>query len=317
MTIAAVLLAYAAIAGWLSPRLLSRASGPVAHPMRTALMLTALSCSAVLAVGLAGVVLVLPLHPLPTTVDQILCACGDTVTAHYTTPLGLANTGIGALTIILLAVRAVHRAVPAAAALRRDRERHRTTLRLLASHDPTLDAYIVRDRCPTAYCVPGRRGPVVVTTGALDALDDDELHAVLAHERAHLREHHGLLVTINQLLHHMFGLVPAIRVSSQQVPALVELAADDTATRRHDPLQLASALVTLAAHEPGHQPRLAAARLAVEARFARLLSHPARHRTPKIVLAVVVLATLAIPMALAVTPAISALIVHYCPAAHP
>jgi Zn-dependent protease with chaperone function len=38
---------------------------------------------------------------------------------------------------------------------------------------------------PTVYCLPGRRR-IMLTTGALTRLDDGELDAVLAHERAHL-----------------------------------------------------------------------------------------------------------------------------------
>ena len=40
---------------------------------------------------------------------------------------------------------------------------------------------------PVAYCVPSRKRPIVVSSGALDQLEDTQLQAVLAHERAHLR----------------------------------------------------------------------------------------------------------------------------------
>ena len=43
---------------------------------------------------------------------------------------------------------------------------------------------------PAAYCVSGRPPAIVVTTAALGALDDRQLDAVVAHERAHLAGHH-------------------------------------------------------------------------------------------------------------------------------
>ena len=45
---------------------------------------------------------------------------------------------------------------------------------------------------PTACLGCGR--PIVISAGTLDLLDADELAAVLAHERAHLRERHDLVL---------------------------------------------------------------------------------------------------------------------------
>lgn len=53
---------------------------------------------------------------------------------------------------------------------------------------------------PAAYCVAGRYPTVILTTGALRALDPDQLDAVLAHERAHLAGHH----------HRLLALTPAM-----------------------------------------------------------------------------------------------------------
>ncbi|MFI9360670.1 M48 family metalloprotease [Kitasatospora sp. NPDC053057] len=55
---------------------------------------------------------------------------------------------------------------------------------------------VLPDRSPYAYALPGSPGRVVVSTGMLDGLAEDEREALLAHERAHLRHrHHRYLLT--------------------------------------------------------------------------------------------------------------------------
>ena len=47
---------------------------------------------------------------------------------------------------------------------------------------------VLDDPRPAAYCVAGRPAAIVVTSGALAVLDQPQLEAVLAHERAHLAQ---------------------------------------------------------------------------------------------------------------------------------
>src|SRR5215469_8511477 len=47
-------------------------------------------------------------------------------------------------------------------------------------------AVVIDDPQPAAYCMPGRSGTIVLTSGALAVLDPGQLAAVIAHERAHL-----------------------------------------------------------------------------------------------------------------------------------
>lgn len=70
----------------------------------------------------------------------------------------------------------------------------------------------------------------MLTTGAIGALDESQLRAVLAHERAHLRGRHHLLVTLAGALSAAFPRVPAFRVAGEQVARLAELSADDAAS---------------------------------------------------------------------------------------
>ncbi len=58
---------------------------------------------------------------------------------------------------------------------------------------------VVDDTVPDAYALPGLPGRVVVSTGMLDALNDADRKAMLAHERAHLACHHYAFVAAAHL----------------------------------------------------------------------------------------------------------------------
>jgi len=96
------------------------------------------------------------------------------------------------------------------------------------------------------YCVPGRSW-IVVTTGALTCLDDGQLDAVLAHERAHLSERHHVVLRLAAALENAFPAVRFFGVAARQITYLVEVAADDAAVRRAPRLTVAAALLAVAA----------------------------------------------------------------------
>src|SRR5690606_2640155 len=78
----------------------------------------------------------------------------------------------------------------------RARRRHRAVLALVSRKDSAVPGTLVLDHPgAAAYCVPGvRSSKVVVSAGTLELLDRDELAAVVAHERAHARERHDLVL---------------------------------------------------------------------------------------------------------------------------
>lgn len=131
---------------------------------------------------------------------------------------------------------------------RRERRGHANALAFAGHHHAGLGAIVVEHAVPAAYCLPGsdRRRQVVVTSAALQVLDDDQLSAVIAHEQAHLRERHHLISTIANGLYHAFPVVPLFRHARDEIGALIEMAADDVAARRHGRRVLADALVRLA-----------------------------------------------------------------------
>src|SRR5690606_10980018 len=57
---------------------------------------------------------------------------------------------------------------------------------------------------PMAFCLPGIRSRVVLTEGVLDRLTPQQLAAVIAHERAHLRARHDLVLEAFIALHAAF-----------------------------------------------------------------------------------------------------------------
>ncbi len=85
---------------------------------------------------------------------------------------------------------------------------------------------------PLAYCVPSlRTSRVVVSQGALDRLAPDELDAVLAHERAHLRARHDLVLEAFSVLHQAFPRWVSSASALREVRMLVEVLADRVAAR--------------------------------------------------------------------------------------
>jgi Zn-dependent protease with chaperone function len=130
--------------------------------------------------------------------------------------------------------------------LRRTRAEQRQIVDIVAAHDRGGRVRVVQHPTPTAYCIPGRGSRVVLSQGVLDALPEDELDAVIAHEEAHLRGRHDLLLEFFTVAH---GAVPgALRSDSalSEVRLLVEALADRAAARRTGEVATARALVSLA-----------------------------------------------------------------------
>ena len=93
------------------------------------------------------------------------------------------------------------------------------------------------------YCLPGRRHRTVITRAALGNLDDRQLRAVLAHERAHLRERHDLVLLFSAAIAAAFPFLRIFRTATTETTRLVELRADDIASVKTDRLTLAEALL--------------------------------------------------------------------------
>ena len=145
--------------------------------------------------------------------------------------------------------------VAAVTAVLRARHRQRALLGLLAHDDPKVPGALVVDHpAAAAYCVPGLRSAIVISAGALDLLDQAELAAVLAHERAHLRARHDLVLLPFTALLRAFRWSAIARDANREVALLVEMMADDRARRRRPARELATALLRVGASGGGLAP---------------------------------------------------------------
>lgn len=200
--------------------------------------------------------------------------------------------------------------VAAFAAVMRARRRQRVLLSLLAHGDPKVPGALVVDHpAATAYCVPGLRSKIVISAGALNLLDQAELAAVLAHERAHLRERHDLVLLPFTALLRAFRWSAVACEAHAAVSLLVEMLADDRALRHRPARELATALLRVGVAGGGRAPigALAAADGAadcqVAARVSRLLRPAPRLPAPTLVLVgVIAAAIVAIPAACLTLP---------------
>lgn len=192
---------------------------------------------------------------------------------------GTAGRGAAGLLLLVAAGLVGRLAWSATGMLRarsRQRHHHADAVGLLGRVDPGSGATVVAHPRPAAWLVPGRRGAVVVTSAAVAHLSGDELASVVAHERAHARGRHHLLVAPVTVLARAFPALALFGHARDEVSRLVEICADDAATVRHRRIDLARALVCVAeaaAHRPPTGVLAAAGGDATE-RVHRLLCPP-------------------------------------------
>ena len=315
MSIAVVLVAYAAGVGMLGPRVLGRARWTARAPLLAIVTYLAAGWSVVAAVGLVGLTLAVHATALGGGLSQLIGACVHRLRATYGTPGGATVAGLGLTMAGAVAARIGLTATTHLRTAGRQALRHAQTARLVGHPEPALGAVLVEHSQPAAYCVAGRQPTVILTTAAVQALDADQLDAVLAHERAHLAGRHHRLLALARIGREVLPFLPLMRDAEQQVARLVELHADDAATRARDPRLLATALVVLAT-AAGPAPALAAGATDSVQRIHRLLgpSEPLGRARRQLLRAAAAALAVA-PVLLALTPAVIALALGRLPAA--
>lgn len=232
------------------PALLARASWPMRAPRAAVVLWQAIAVAAVLSAFSAGLAIAVrlfvpgpdgrPTATIASEIDQL----GWLLWTLYVV--------VFALTLVIGARLAVA-VVQVAIATRRRRARHRMLVDLLdtsadrgqaCTHDH--DVRILDVNQPLAYCLPGVRSRVVVSEGALNTLSDNEVAAILRHERAHLRARHDLVLEMFTAVHAAFPRFVRSASALDAVRLLIELLADDAAVRAAGPAPLARALVACA-----------------------------------------------------------------------
>lgn len=189
--------------------------------------------------------------------------------------------------------------------LRALRRRHREQVDLLASRGRP-DVRVLEHDVPVAYCLPGvRTSRVVVSAGALGRLEDEEVDAVLAHERAHLRARHDLVLEAFGVLHHAFPRWVSSHAALLEVRLLVEILADAAAARTAGRRPLGHALVALAegrAPAVEHGVTLGAAGAGDLLVRVQLLRDTGAHPVQATALVLAAIGVLVLPTAFVVTP---------------
>ncbi|GAA3865440.1 M56 family metallopeptidase [Streptomyces sedi] len=221
---------------------------------------------------------------------------------------------LAAATALLLACGGLWTAVALTREVRRARTQRRRRRAELLTRSPSLPGeaarsaeplVVLEDERPDAWLLPGSPPRLVITTAALRRLNRRQLDAVLAHERGHARARHHWLQHCAGALASGFPGVPVFEAFRAQVHRLVELSADDMASRRFGRLTTALALVGLneergvfGCHEHGDVPR----------RVNRLLE-PERRLTPARRLRLTAAVTLVplVPLLVAFAPGLNAL----------
>jgi hypothetical protein len=307
----AALLAVVAITSALGASALPRAKWPRRSPAAAILLWQALGlASGLAAVGtLIGLALPASDGGLVRSVLHAAALLRDGDFFGVAAMFGLRGSGSagGSWPAVILAVRLTSLAaglalltllcwvlLAALAAALQARRRQRTLLTLLAHGDPKVPGALVVDHpSAAAYCLPGLRSRIVVSVGTLELLGRRELAAVLAHERAHLRERHDLVLLPFTALRRAFPRSATCTDAHRSVALLVEMLADDRALRGRPARELVSALVRFgtAGTCPAPAGALAAGEGEVAARVTRLLK-PVRPLPAVAVLAICLSAAL-------------------------
>ncbi|MBV1780331.1 M56 family metallopeptidase [Paeniglutamicibacter sp. ABSL32-1] len=151
-------------------------------------------------------------------------------------------------TAALLGFHLVLTLIRAAWRITRQRARHRHILSLLSEKSTANPGTLVLDHeTPIAYCLPSFTGSVtVLSRGLVQRLNEDELRAVLAHEKAHLEQRHDLLLLAFTSWNDALPWLPTAKHSLAAVQELVEMLADDAALRVVTAPVLLRALLTVA-----------------------------------------------------------------------
>jgi bla regulator protein blaR1 len=152
----------------------------------------------------------------------------------------------GGLALVISVVWALWRVVQAAVAVRR-------LVRTAVGRGPQGSVIVGGEEVVLA--VAGLAHPtLVVSAGALARLDDDELAAAIAHERAHIRRRHRFVVLFAELCRVIARPLPGTAKAVRELRFHIERDADRSAVReRADRLALASAIckAATAAARPG------------------------------------------------------------------
>ncbi|MEV7413937.1 M56 family metallopeptidase [Streptomyces sp. NPDC089919] len=251
MMVPAVLLLLGVLTALLAPRLLGRADWTEREPV-VALWVWQCAVAAVLLCFALSMVLSASAAWLVVR-GRVFGSAPHAVVDAYTQGAG---SPVAAGTALLLAMGGLWTGAKLAAEVLRTRSRRRRERAelhqrapLLPGEDPGAERLVVLEGPrPDAWWLPGPAAQLVVTTAALSRLKGRQLDAVLAHEQGHAVARHDWLLHCAEALAGGFPQVPVFAAFRAEMHRLVELAADDAASKRYGRLTIALALIELNEH---------------------------------------------------------------------
>ncbi|WP_019484283.1 M56 family metallopeptidase [Arthrobacter sp. TB 23] len=317
MSVPLLLIAYAVAVAAVAP-LLSKGTWSDRSPRIGILVWQALSVTIIAGIVFAGAALAVPAMPFTSNLADFLRACVMTLQEQYSTPGGAIVTTVGAFTAVAVLMRTGFCIIAELFSAHRARRQQLQSLALLARWDASGQFLILDHDDAAAYCLPGRKNEIVFTSAALGALNADQRAAVLAHEMAHLRGRHHLILATANAIHRAFPRVPAFRIARTELQRLVEMDADDRAARSSSRLTVATAVVRLA--EAGSTPAVAlgAGGASALARVRRLASPNVPLGALRTLFALTAAAAMfVLPLSVAAAPAVSSAYAQTCPSGFP
>jgi Zn-dependent protease with chaperone function len=316
MLVASLLLAALAVAlAWPVPILLARAQWPSRAPATALLLWQAIALGGGL--SMIGSLLTFGLIPFGDT----LLVSAENFTAALTA--GPTASSIDLLYLIalcgglLLGAHLVINLVFTVTLTRRQRRRHGQLVRLLSSPLPDQPNTRLLDHAvPVAYCLPGTQHSITVfSAGLVRLLDEQELAAVIEHEKAHLTQRHYIVLMAFNAWHSSLPWFPTATKAQREVGTLVEMLADDYARRTVDDRTLATAIALVALGGPAAASGLPAEEWnepspgdeQLNARVRRLVNdQPALPLPQRLLVAFGAVALFAVPTVLLLMPAVAA-----------
>lgn len=305
MSAAACFLLFSGLVAVLGPPVLRRLTHDGLAPRLGVIAWMAAIASVVLSWAMAALLLVLGLvryrgRPGESMIGACLARVQELVGAADT---AFAMAGVAAAVgVVSVTAWIVGRLTVGLLRLRTRTHGHARRARLIGRRVRGIDAVVIDNPARAAYCAAGRPHAVVITTAALAALDDRQVQAVLAHERAHLAGHHAQILAVLRVLAAALPGMTLFATGVTDVGRLLEMCADDSAARVHGSRTLLSGLIALSAPAPLPDGALGAGNIALLDRAGRLASPPPRSAKVRVrVLSAAVAAVLtAAPIALAV-----------------
>ncbi|MEU3750175.1 MULTISPECIES: M56 family metallopeptidase [Streptomyces] len=232
--------------GVAAPRLMVRSAWPHRAPALGAAIWLALMVSFTLATALAASQLAAPTEHLHAGLVGLLHACGlGTATPVVPNPTIADRLALAMPLAVVTAVVGAFLFRLARAGL--TRARHRDRLDKVGVRSDRLRATVLTHGTPAAYCLPGLRSRIVVSDAAVRLLTEEQLDAVLEHERAHVVGRHHLLIAAAEAFATVFPWLPLARRAREEMAVLLEMLADDRALRSHSHEVLATAMYEMAA----------------------------------------------------------------------